>query len=172
MTYLHALNPPVCHGDLKPENVLVSGDGEALISDLGLSEAYRSTSAGWSTSGVTQGTRHYRSYELLFENQQTLAGDVYAFGCLVLTVSVLSVCLFLFSDQPSRFSVAKFLSLGNLRHSSLRRQRMKQCLRHRTIQNYRRQARFGPFCSGAGPAVKTHVRKWLKCTERLVNFGG
>lgn len=87
MAYLHSLNPQVCHGDLNPQNVVIGDAGEARICDLGLSPAYHLTTQGLSTSDCPLGTKYYRPYELIFDSQQTLAGDVYAFGSLVLKVS-------------------------------------------------------------------------------------
>ncbi|KAJ3005868.1 UNVERIFIED_CONTAM: Receptor-interacting serine/threonine-protein kinase 4 [Siphonaria sp. JEL0065] len=36
MKYIHSLNPPVLHLDLKPDNILLDIDGNARISDIGI----------------------------------------------------------------------------------------------------------------------------------------
>lgn len=87
LAYLHSLDPPICHADIKPGNVLVSDDGKnALLSDFGLSLALTIIRSPNATSGDPQGTRGFQSPEMVFYGQRTLAGDVYAFACLMLDV--------------------------------------------------------------------------------------
>lgn len=88
--YLHTRDPPVFHGDLKPKNILIDENWEACVGDFGVARAIKSLElhSGWTTSGVNPGTKLYQSPELLFENETTLAGDVYSFGCLMLTVGL------------------------------------------------------------------------------------
>ncbi|KIO15482.1 hypothetical protein M407DRAFT_211336, partial [Tulasnella calospora MUT 4182] len=37
LVYLHRMNPPVCHGDIKPGNVLIGHDIRGMLADFGLS---------------------------------------------------------------------------------------------------------------------------------------
>ena len=43
LSYLHDLNVPVIHQDIKPENILISNQCEFLITDFGISTSARST---------------------------------------------------------------------------------------------------------------------------------
>ncbi|KAG6326687.1 hypothetical protein ID866_12305, partial [Astraeus odoratus] len=43
LRYLHNHEPPIYHGDLKGQNVLISDDGHALLADFGLSFLVRSS---------------------------------------------------------------------------------------------------------------------------------
>ncbi|KAG9040871.1 hypothetical protein FS837_012986 [Tulasnella sp. UAMH 9824] len=87
LAYLHSLDPPICHADIKPGNVLVSDDGKnALLSDFGLSLALTIIRSPNATSGDPQGTRGFQAPEMVFYGKRTLAGDVYAFACLMLDV--------------------------------------------------------------------------------------
>ncbi|KAG8900528.1 hypothetical protein FRC00_012444 [Tulasnella sp. 408] len=87
LAYLHSLDPPICHADIKPGNVLVSDDGKnALLSDFGLSLALTIIRSPNATSGDPQGTRGFQAPEMVFYGLRTLAGDVYAFACLMLDV--------------------------------------------------------------------------------------
>ncbi|KAG9027828.1 hypothetical protein FS837_004158, partial [Tulasnella sp. UAMH 9824] len=90
LNHLHSLNPPICHADIKPENVLVNDSGEAALSDFGLSRILQELGepTGLTTSETPRGTLTYMAPELLEEersrpNRET---DVYAFGGLILAV--------------------------------------------------------------------------------------
>lgn len=91
LAYLHSQTPPMCHADIKPENVLVNDSKEAALSDFGLSRVLQSldTRTGLTTSGGARGTHHYMAMELFAEDtpRATCESDVYAFGGLILRVS-------------------------------------------------------------------------------------
>jgi serine/threonine-protein kinase len=63
------------HGDISPGNVLITGDGRPLLSDLG---AARVAGAG----AAVCGTRGYVAPEVLAGDAPTEASDVYAIGAL------------------------------------------------------------------------------------------
>lgn len=79
---MHSLG--ICHGDVKPENVLVTDDLHAALCDFGFSHR-----AG--TKGSGQGTMGYQSPELCVENEQGSPADVFAFGGFCLTVSIIGL---------------------------------------------------------------------------------
>lgn len=84
LAYLHDQNPPVRHGDLKMENVLVSADRRGMLADFGLSRALEEHSTGLSTSDGLKGTLRYYSPELIREENggHSLPSDIWAWGCL------------------------------------------------------------------------------------------
>ena len=56
LAYLHSQNPPVIHRDIKPQNIIVTPAGQAMLVDFGISKAYDpllSTTSG--ARGVTPG---------------------------------------------------------------------------------------------------------------------
>ncbi|KAG8902231.1 hypothetical protein FRB99_004717 [Tulasnella sp. 403] len=90
LVYLHTLTPPVFHGDIKPENVLINDNLHACLSDFGLSRVLLSIGehSGYTTSGSGSGTRGYQSPEILLDLPEArgIGVDIYAFGGLILAV--------------------------------------------------------------------------------------
>ncbi len=77
----HAHGQGVVHRDVKPENVLLAGDGSALLADFGLArvdEGVRRTA-----TGLVLGTPWYMAPEVLRGHPVTAAADVFAWGCVV-----------------------------------------------------------------------------------------
>lgn len=67
--------------------MLVDDNGQAILSDFGMSVALDVTSTGFTTSIVGGATR-YLAPELMDTQPRTFAGDVYAYGCICLEVMV------------------------------------------------------------------------------------
>lgn len=65
----------IAHRDMKPENVLVSADGIAKITDFGIARRADSVAGG-----MTTGTPRYMAPEVLAGAPPTPLADVYAFG--------------------------------------------------------------------------------------------
>src|SRR5207248_5735794 len=76
---LHARG--VIHRDVKPSNVLLDADGEAVLTDFGLARGADSTQL--TRDGQIVGSLHYLAPELIEGSPATPASDVYALGCLL-----------------------------------------------------------------------------------------
>ena len=68
----------VVHADVKPANVVLTGDGAVLV-DFGVSATAQDKAAG----PVTFGTAPYMAPEQVASAPATAASDVYALGCLL-----------------------------------------------------------------------------------------
>ncbi|KAJ6486722.1 kinase-like domain-containing protein, partial [Mycena sanguinolenta] len=99
LDYLHSMN--VVHGDLRGNNILISDDGNACLSDFGLATSIDdadSTAAVVTSSSNRAGSVRWFAPELIDPTKfgcpkfmRTKASDVYAYAC---------VCLELYTQNP------------------------------------------------------------------------
>lgn len=78
LTYLHSLELPVIHRDLKSKNVLLTPDLDAKLTDFGLSRERIDTTV---TAGV--GTSLWMAPEVMFGEKYDVAADMFSFGVLL-----------------------------------------------------------------------------------------
>ncbi|KAG8971721.1 hypothetical protein FRB90_010417, partial [Tulasnella sp. 427] len=88
LTYLHEFDPPVIHGDIKPDNVLIDDDGAAVIIDFGLSRSVIMNVSETTSSNRGAGNYRWMPPELVLDATlpKSLEGDVYSFASLALKV--------------------------------------------------------------------------------------
>ncbi|KAG9048664.1 hypothetical protein FS837_012292 [Tulasnella sp. UAMH 9824] len=90
MAYLHSCDPPICHGDLKPANVLINNMFDAVLCDFGLAAFVEDpeTPSGLTTSRSVKGSTRYMSPELFqdVDAKHTLESDIWAWACTVFEV--------------------------------------------------------------------------------------
>ena len=91
LRYLHTLQEPVGHFDLKPGNVLLMLDGTAKVADFGISREV--TSAG---CRMRRGTALFRAQEVLLCKRFGVLADVWSFACVL-------VCVLKWQAQPFDF---------------------------------------------------------------------
>ncbi|KIO15432.1 hypothetical protein M407DRAFT_52801, partial [Tulasnella calospora MUT 4182] len=86
LLHLHSLKPPIYHGDLKPQNVIVRDNLEAVLCDFGISRIIlgEKEHSGWTTSEACSGTVGFLAKEILEDGGPTTATDVYAFSGVIL----------------------------------------------------------------------------------------
>ncbi|KAG8897352.1 hypothetical protein FRC01_011367, partial [Tulasnella sp. 417] len=84
VAYLHDRNPTLIHGDIKPENVLVSKEGVVKLTDFGLSTILHSQSTNLlKTTHSFRGTVHYADPALLEDRPTTKFTDIWALAWLI-----------------------------------------------------------------------------------------
>lgn len=76
--YLHSLDPPLLHRDLKPPNLLIDATYRLVIADFGLSIRAADT-----TGDAHMGTVCYMAPEVCSGGAHSLASDVFAFGVVL-----------------------------------------------------------------------------------------
>lgn len=81
LAYLHALNPPIIHQDVKPGNVLIDDNGNYSITDFGISAKHGGGASDTSEEEERSGTMAYMSPERFQEGTEPSApGDIWALG--------------------------------------------------------------------------------------------
>lgn len=80
MNYLHHLNPPIVHRDLKSSNLLVDKNWTVKVGDFGLSRLKNST---FLTAKSGKGTPQWMAPEVLRNELSNEKSDVYSFGVVL-----------------------------------------------------------------------------------------
>ncbi|KIO18144.1 hypothetical protein M407DRAFT_84245, partial [Tulasnella calospora MUT 4182] len=84
LVFLHQLDPPVCHGDIKSPNVLVNLECRAVLCDFGLARLYEDSGFGkLESTAVVKGSIRWCSPELFEGQPRTASSDIYAWAWLV-----------------------------------------------------------------------------------------
>ena len=87
LAYLHAMNPPIIHQDIKPANILMGNDGYYKLSDFGVSIRAKST-----LSSIAEADRIYNSAGTISymapekfssDTRPIMANDIWSLGAMV-----------------------------------------------------------------------------------------
>lgn len=80
LVYLHQLNPPVIHRDIKPQNVIRQSDGKVFLVDFGaVKNSYQTT---FVKGGTVVGTFGYMAPEQ-FQGKAVPTTDLYSLGAML-----------------------------------------------------------------------------------------
>jgi serine/threonine-protein kinase len=71
----------VTHRDVKPENILITGDDFAYLVDFGIARA--GTDPGLTQVGMAMGTYKYMAPERLSDHEVTYRSDIYSLACVL-----------------------------------------------------------------------------------------
>ncbi|HJC92776.1 MAG TPA: serine/threonine protein kinase [Candidatus Phocaeicola excrementigallinarum] len=85
LAWLHSMNPPVIHQDIKPDNIMVGENGDYMITDFGVSTHLKSTlRKSLSLAFSSAGTVAYMAPERFGkDNTPIMANDIYSLGATV-----------------------------------------------------------------------------------------
>ena len=85
LSWLHNMNPPVIHQDIKPDNVMIGENGDFMITDFGVSTHLKSTlRKSMSAAFSSAGTIAYMAPERFGKyNTPIMANDIYSLGATV-----------------------------------------------------------------------------------------
>lgn len=85
LSWLHNMNPPVIHQDIKPDNVMIGENGDFMITDFGVSTHVKSTlRKSMSAAFSSAGTIAYMAPERFSkDNTPIMANDIYSLGATV-----------------------------------------------------------------------------------------
>lgn len=78
LRFLH--NNSIYHRDMKPENVMLDGNGMIKIIDLGFAESHRAVKFSFFCRSL-DGSPAYMAPEYIRTKKPTLGSDIYALGC-------------------------------------------------------------------------------------------
>lgn len=85
LSWLHNMNPPVIHQDIKPDNVMIGENGDFMITDFGVSTHLKSTlRKSMSAAFSSAGTIAYMAPERFGkDNTPIMANDIYSLGATI-----------------------------------------------------------------------------------------
>lgn len=87
LAFLHAMNPPILHQDIKPANILMNDNGDFMLTDFGVSTSVKATLSRVSNEELalyTAGTISYMAPERFSRNKLPIApNDIYSLGSTV-----------------------------------------------------------------------------------------
>lgn len=85
--YLHSMNPPILHQDIKPANILLSDNGDYMLTDFGVSTQVKQSLSRVSNQEkelLSAGTISYMAPERFSRNNlPIMANDIYSLGSTV-----------------------------------------------------------------------------------------
>lgn len=84
VSYLHQRNPPIIHRDIKPKNIKITPNGEAILVDFGIAKiSHDQTPTQSGARGLTPGFSPPEQYSKI---GTTPASDIYALGATLYAV--------------------------------------------------------------------------------------
>src|SRR5206468_1998732 len=83
LAYLH--EHEILHNDIKPDNILIAGDGNVRLCDFGLSKHFRSLSSGLKSQLI--GSVYYASPEMHCGQPPTVESDIWSVGATVVEMA-------------------------------------------------------------------------------------
>ena len=84
LIYLHSRTPPIIHRDIKPQNIIITGDGRAMLVDFGISKLFEPDRG--TTIGARAVTPGYSPPEQYGVGRTDARSDIYSLGATLYTL--------------------------------------------------------------------------------------
>jgi formylglycine-generating enzyme required for sulfatase activity len=84
LTYLHTRTPPIIHRDIKPDNIILTDDGRAMLVDFGISKIFDESKG--TTTGAQAVTHGYSPLEQYGRGKTDARSDIYSLGATLYTL--------------------------------------------------------------------------------------
>ncbi len=84
LEYLHTSTPPIIHRDIKPDNIIITDKGRAMLVDFGISKIYEANKG--TTIGAKAVTPGFSPPEQYGAGGTNVRSDVYALGATLYTL--------------------------------------------------------------------------------------
>ncbi len=81
--YLHTQDPPIIHRDIKPQNIIVDKNDDAMLVDFGLAKLYKGVDVATSTPGMLGKTPGFAPIEQYGTGITDIRTDVYSLGATI-----------------------------------------------------------------------------------------
>lgn len=78
LIYMHSQNPPLIHGDIKPSNIRITPQGNAVLVDFGLKRFFNDGTKN--IAGMRRVTQHFAAPELYGTSDPDSRSDIYSLG--------------------------------------------------------------------------------------------
>ena len=170
----------IVHGDLKPANIMVTPEGEAVLLDFGVAKLLEPVPAGLAQTGTSRFSPRFASPEQVRGQRVTTATDVFSLGVLLYLMLTerqpfahgsedsLEVMRAICGEEPAAPSTApvpwKRTLRGELEAVVL------QCLRKDPEERYRSVHDLAEDVAAFrdGKPVRAHRLGWVRRTHKLV----
>lgn len=158
LAYAHAKN--VVHRDIKPDNVLISKDGEVKLADFGIATSREEGDENLTSEGMTLGTPSYMAPEQ-FQDSRTVGAkaDLYSLGVMLYEMLTGK------KPYPGRFSPELVRAIQRGRYKKPRR--INPSVAPELQRLVRKLLRTSPVkrCADAEEVIRK-LRRFLRCYER------